>query len=200
MKIPSESDLLQIQKFSPDLQGVFKLSDLQIILKSENLPTLYNRINRLVKAGVLKRFCKGVFTTENYSSEVLSSAINSDAYLSIGTVLAKEGLIGTVPEKRIMAVKPGRNRRYRRDDLVIDHFGTSRKQYFGFSIVNGVKYADCEKAYIDTLYYYMKGRRFSFNPASDVDVTRLDRRKVEKYLKQYKNSRFVKFCKGLLRG
>src|SRR3989339_939016 len=193
-----ESDILRVQQLSPVLNGVFKLSDLQIVLASRNLKTLHNRITRLIKTGLLKRCRNGIYTAEGFSRETLSIRINPDAYFSLGTVLAANALIGTTPEKRLYAVKTGRSRCFKHADLVIEHLGISEALYFGFTEIQGVKYADSEKAYLDTLYYYMKGRRFSFNPMIDVDIRRLNRSRMNRYLTFYKNNRFVKFCRNLL--
>lgn len=200
-KVSSEdNDILKIQKISDDLQGVFKISDLHIMLKSKNLATLHNRINRLENIGVLQRFCRGIYIAKNFSKETLSSTINPSAYISLGSILAKNGLIGTVPINRIFAVRVGRIRNYISPDLAISHFGISSHLYFGFEKKKGILYADNEKAYIDTLYYSMKGHKFSFDPLSDVDVTQLNRKVFYNYLSKYKNKRFVKFCKGGIDG
>lgn len=200
MKNTAATDVLAIQKFSKDLNGVFKGSDLHILLQSNNLATLHNRIDRLIRSGVLRRFCKGIYTVDGFSVEVLSGTIDPEAYISLGTVLAKHALIGTVPDRRLIAVRPGRNRRYAREDLTIDHFSISKELYFGFTQQNGIRMADPEKAFIDTLYYHMKGRRFSFNPAVDIDVAHLNARRVKKYLSKYRNGRFVRFCEAVLNG
>jgi len=192
------TDILRIQQFSLELKGIFRFSDLQIVLKSENLPTLHNRINRLVKCGLLKRFINGIYTTIDYSKEALSACINPNSYLSLGSILANKGLIGTVPEKKIYTIAVGRNRHYTNSELTIEQLGINENLYFGFMEIDGIKYADTEKAYIDTLYYYMKGHRFSFNPTVDVAIDLLDKKRIVSYLNSYKNTRFVKFCKALI--
>jgi hypothetical protein len=58
--------------------------------------------------------------------------------------------------------------------------------------------ADTEKAFIDLLYFYVKGARFLIDPLKDVNIEKLDRKKLLAYLKKYKNPKFVKFVKGFL--
>src|SRR4030042_4569708 len=120
------NDILKIQKISEDLQGVFKLSDLQILLKSENLATMHNRIGALERIGILKRFCRGIYITRDFSKDMLSSTINPLAYISMGTILAKNGLIGTIPINRLFAVRVGRNRNYKSSEFTISHFGIAQ--------------------------------------------------------------------------
>ena len=52
-----------------------------------------------------------------------------------------------------------------------------------------------EKAFLDTLYFYQKGTRFYFDIYSDIDISQLDRSIIFKYLKSYKNPKFIKFVK-----
>jgi hypothetical protein len=58
--------------------------------------------------------------------------------------------------------------------------------------------ADPEKAFIDLLYFYVKGARYLIDPMSDVIVDKLNKKRLFAYLKRYKNPKFVKFVKGLL--
>jgi hypothetical protein len=40
--------------------------------------------------------------------------------------------------------------------------------------------------------------RFVFDPRVEVDVKKLDIKKIEKYLKHYRNPKFIQFVKGFL--
>jgi predicted transcriptional regulator of viral defense system len=182
------------------MNGVFSVTDLQTIFNTKNEATFFNTVNTLQEIGVLSRFKKGVYIAKTYSAEMLSARIDPNAYISMGSVLAKNGLIGTMPDRVLTAVRVGRNRSYRDKDLEIKYFGISPQLYFGFSKVAGIKIADNEKAFIDLLYYRMKGARYSFDELSDVDLTQLDIAKCKRYLKNYQNERFVSFCLEALRG
>ena len=49
----------------------------------------------------------------------------------------------------------------------------------GFSTLkNGVRVADNEKAYLDLLYFYMKGARYVFDPLHEVRVNKLNPKKI----------------------
>lgn len=179
---------------SPKMSGVFSNTDLRTIFNCENSATFYNTLSTLQKLEVLTRFTNGIYITKNYSPTMLSARIDPKAYISMGTVLANNGLIGTVPHKLVSAVRVGRNRSYSGTELEVLHYGISEQYYFGFSVVDGIKVADNEKAYIDLLYYRMKGASYAFDELGDVDVTRLDVAKYRRYLKKYRNKRFVSFC------
>ncbi len=194
-----EADLITIQNISTDLNGVFTISDLQVILNTPNTATLHNRIKRLIKFNIITRFSRGLYVAKEYSRDLLSSKLEPDSYISLGTVLAKNGLVGTAPNQ-VSGVRVGRNREYKSEELVIKHYGISADLYFGFYVENGIKYADSEKAFLDTLYYHLRGHRYPFDPESDVDLDMLDHKRLEEYLLKYKNPKFVTFCKRILNG
>src|SRR4030095_14611221 len=80
------------------------------------------------------------------------------------------------------------------------YFSIKKDLMFGTTFLkNGVVAADSEKAYLDLLYFYMKGARFVIDPLQDVALWKLNRKKLRKYLKAYKNPKFVKFVEGLVR-
>src|SRR5215831_1168898 len=101
------------------------------------------------------------------------------------SVLAKNGLVGTIPRYSVSLVYPGRK------TTIETPFGSSVRYFsirpdliFGISTLkNGVKVADSEKAYLDLLYYYTKAARFVIDPLKDVSLWKLDLKKIKKYLK-----------------
>jgi hypothetical protein len=62
-----------------------------------------------------------------------------------------------------------------------------------------VNFATPEKAFLDTLCFYQKGWKPSFNIFTDITAARLDRGKIAAYLKRYNNPRFIAFVKGYLK-
>ena len=114
------------------------------------------------------------------------------------SLLAKNGLIGTIPEKMISAV----TRRPRREIIKtpfgsIRYFSIKKELFFGLAPYRqGIRVADNEKAYLDLLYYYTKGARFVIDPLQEVNVQKLNRRKINLYLKRYRNPKFVRFVQG----
>jgi hypothetical protein len=76
----------------------------------------------------------------------------------------------------------------------------SRELFFGFAIKKGIAIADNEKAFLDLLYYHLRGYRFAFDPRSEIDVDQLDKNRLNRYLKKYQNPKFVSFAKGVAYG
>ena len=68
--------------------------------------------------------------------------------------------------------------------------------YFGVKTIDGVRMAVPEKAVLDTLHYYRRGIRFSFDVYPDIDYSRLDKKRLMIFLKDTA----IRFLKILLEG
>ena len=187
----------KIQEFSAPQGGVFSLADLKSAIDPRNKASFYRILSQLSEAGIIKQFCRGVYVAQDFNLQVLSQRICPDSYISFGTVLARNLLIGSVPSLRLMAVKLGPSRIYEDTTYRIEHLGITKSLFMGYERINGVNIATPEKAFLDTLYYYQKGQKFSFDIYSDIDCDALDRGKVELYLNSYKNKKFVSFANGV---
>lgn len=187
-----------LQKFSASQGGVFSIAELKNLIAPNNKAILYRTLKHLEEASILRLFCRGFYVTEDFNIQILSQRICADSYISFGIVLAKNLIIGSTPEYRIQAVKKGQSRVYQNSEYRIEHFGITTELFTGYENINGVKVATPEKAFLDVLYYYQKGMKFSFDIYSDIDYDALDRGKIEQCLALYKNKRFVAFVNGVL--
>ncbi|MBI2082755.1 MAG: hypothetical protein HYT76_04215 [Deltaproteobacteria bacterium] len=198
--------LLLLQSLIPKHRGVFSTYDLANLLSANSSVALSRKLKPFLKAGLLHPFCRGYYVADNFSLEWLSQRLSPGSALSFGTVLAKKGLIGNIPQKTVYAIKIGKTRIYQSRLGNIVHFGyaspaAGRRHWFGYADwEGGILSADTEKAFLDTLYFYQSGNKFSFNIYSDIAVEKLDSRKIENYLKKYKNPKFIVFVKGVLHG
>ena len=182
---------------SSDMRGVFALSDLRNLLQADSRDVFYRGLNELQKADVLTRFSRGFYVTKGFDPLVLSQRLCPASYVSFGTVLAKELLIGSVPRYRVRAAKVGPKRVYSNEDIRIEHLSLREGLHFGYEVVDGVRMALPEKAVLDTLYFYRRGIRFSFDIYSDVDYSRLNKDRTNQYIERYKNPVFIKFARSL---
>ena len=198
MKI-TETELQSIRKLSSELGGVFTYVDLNVIFPTLHKNSFYRLLAKLEELGIIRRFIKGYYVTENFDLKILSQKICNGSYISFENVLASAGLIGTVSSKRIRAVKIGKNRTYENDSYNITHVAIARDLFFGYETVKGVKIATKEKAFLDTLYFHTRGMAFQFDLYSDMDVSLLDSNLVKQYLKPYKNPKFKKFITEYLK-
>lgn len=181
-----------ITRWTDELRGVFTLADLKVALDEKAEPTLYRTVAEMVGNGTLIKVKRGIYATPEASLTTISSRIEPKAYISTGTVLASKAIIGSIPARRVQAVKVGRPRTYRCELGTIEHLSICPHLYFGFSAVAGEQVATQEKAFLDVCYFTYRGRRFSFDPDTDINLTGLDFDMIERYLKAY-DTRFVSF-------
>ena len=191
-------DIKIINSFKEEMKGVFTLADLKNLFPLNDNKTFYRRIKALEKENILNRAVRKIYVTENYNIKMLSQKINSNTYISFETVLSEALIIGTVPEKEIKALKVGKKREYITEQGKIIHLGISGHLYFGFNKIKGINIAVKEKAFLDTLYFYLRGNKYYFDIFSDIDVEKLDIELISKYLKNYKNPKFIKFVRSYL--
>ena len=188
----------RLQELSSQQGGVFSAADLKNLIDPINKASLYRILEQMLDAGVIRVFCRGFYVTKDFDIQVLSQRICADSYISFGTVLAKNLLIGSVPKYRLLAVKKGKTRVYENSNYRIEQLRIKPELFTGYENINGVNIATPEKAFLDTLYYYQKGMKFSFDIYSDIDYDGLDRKKLIEYLKLYKNKKYVKFVNGVI--
>jgi hypothetical protein len=180
------------------MSGVFFIGDLSRLFGETNSVSLFRRIRNLEDAAIISRFSRGIYITAGFRAETLAARIIEKSYLSLGTVLAKELMIGSVPAKALYAVRIGKNRIYKGPGLTVEYVGITEPLFFGFRGNQGVRYATPEKAFLDTLYFHLRGRSYSFDIYQDIDITRVNRPFIEQWLRKYRNPRFVSFVKGYL--
>jgi hypothetical protein len=179
-------------------RGVFTSTDLRVLLGERHPSAFTRRVQTLVEAGVVQRFARGVYVRPGFDLATLSQRLAPDSYVSFGTVLARKLVIGSRPDKQLIAAKPGRAHAYRGLGFEIVHVQIAAHLDFGHTVENGVRWADAEKAVLDTLYFHLRGRRYTFDVFSDLDLSRLDRTRIAAYLMRFKNPKFVAFARHTL--
>ncbi len=192
------ADAQAIERIARAQRGVFSKADLQTLLAEAHPAAFVRRVRSLEDSQILRRFCRGWYVREPFDLPTLSQRLAPESYVSFGTVLARELVIGTRPERQLIAAKVGRARTYRGLGFEIVHLRIAPHLDFGHSVTDGVKFADAEKAVLDVLYFHLRGRRYPFDIYSDIAFDRLDRRRLGEYLSRYRNPKFVTFATGLL--
>ena len=181
-----------IYRFGADMRGVFTLPDLRALLNADSEASFYRAVKRLVANGDLIKVKRSIYALPDASLRDISARIEPRSYISTDTVLAAKGIIGTVPVRRVQAVKVGRPRRYECPLGVVEHLSVQPSLYFGFENKDELLCAAPEKAFLDACYFTYKGRRLSFDPYSDVSLDMLDPNVLEIYLSRY-DDRFRAF-------
>jgi len=192
--------LSALYPLSAQLGGVLTHMELSSLFGLTNPVLLNRRINMFIGAGILQRYCRGVYTTKEFKPTMLAQKIRTDSYLSLESALAKYLMIGTVPQFKLscLSTLPGAEFT---GEPTISYGQISEEMCFGFdTLVDGTRIADREKALLDTLYFYLKGRKYFFNLFQDVDTSQVNRKKLNRYLNLYKNPKFKTFVRSYLDG
>ena len=199
MKNPLDKTSLLL-RFAPEVGGVFSLSELSSLFDIANQQTLWLAVRQFETAGLLSRYCRGIYVAREFDSQILSAKVRTDSYISFGSALAYRRLIGTESPRLVTCVTPARAAEYS-GDVNLSYARISKDLFFGYeTLQNGVKMADAEKAVLDTLYFYQHKKNFYFNIFQDIDFSTLSRKKLEAYLEQYKNPKFQTFARNTIDG
>ena len=186
------ADYKSIQHWAEDLDGVFSVQDLKVIFKDRSDSAAFRALDFLVSSGELVRVKRGIYATPSASLTAVVNRIYPESYISTGTVLSQSAIIGSIPARRVQAVKTGSPRLFSCDLGTIEYLSIDPKLFFGFERKSDGLWATPAKAFLDVCYFYYKGRSFSFNPQSDINSELLDFDLVESYLKAY-DQRFVTY-------
>lgn len=192
----------RISDFSEDLAGIFSTYDLYNTIGSNNPITNQRAIQRQVDAGNLTRVQRGLYVAPKFDLWMLAGQLSKDAYISMDSVLSKNGLIGTLTPRHVSLVGLAPNKTIEFGGFRIDRYSISPELFFGYSYgdTQPIGIADNEKAFLDLLYYHSRGYRFAIDPKREVNLGKLDLRKLETYLRKYRNPKFVRFVEGVVDG
>lgn len=196
MKLATDTSALA--RVAAAQRGVFAKADLQALLAERHPAAFARRVAALEAAGALSRFCRGWYVREPFDLATLSQRLAPESYVSFGTALARTLHIGSRPTRQLLAVKTGHARTYRRLGYEIQHLRVADHLLFGYAIEGGVRFAEPEKAVLDSLYFHLRGRRYPYDVFSDIDYASLERARLDRYLRRYRNPKFVTFVQRLL--
>ncbi len=203
MKLQANEMILteKIVKFALPLGGVFSLSDLYQLMEEKSLSAKKKKLAKLITSKIILRWQRGIFSTQNFDPWLLAHHLNPKGYISLDSVLSKNGLAGTISKQSVSLVIPLRNRIITKNNFTFSFYKAASPLFFGYSRnEQGVAVADNEKAYLDLLYFYVRGYRFSVDPFIDVNLNKLNKEKYFLYLKKYNNPKFAKFAERMFYG
>jgi predicted transcriptional regulator of viral defense system len=154
----------------PDLEKITGLSR----------DSLYVTLKRWVDNGIIERVAQGIYVPlgSNISLENVAAQLYIPNYLSFETALAKYGVLNLIPYTLTFATTR-KTRRYILQKKEIEFRQISPELFFGFEMKNGFYIAAPEKAFLDEVYFVVRGR-------TTLDFDELDIRKLSpKTLKDY---------------
>lgn len=171
---------------------IFKTADLAILLRESNYERLKSKLSYYAKTGILKRLRKGLYAKPEYNKLELANKIYTPSYISLETVLAKEGVIFQY-YKNIFIVS------YLTRKIEVDDIEIQIRKIKNNILLNneGIIYKDnCfiatkERAFLDTLYLY---KNYYFD-----NLKNIDKKKVFEILKIYQSKALERRVDKLLK-
>ena len=190
----------KLLEFAPKIGGVFSLSELSSLFNISSQQMLWIKIKHFEEAGLLKRYSRGIYVTQNFDSMILSAKVRTDSYISFGSALAYYKLIGTESPFLVSCVVTSKASEYK-GEVNLSYARISKNLFFGTTILdNGVRMANAEKAVLDTLYFYQHKKTFYFNVFQDINFSALSKETMESYLERYANPKFKSFVRNAVYG
>ena len=114
--------------------SVFTKHELSKFFPGDSPKTFKEGLNRLVKAGILRRACRGIYVNEaassfdSYTLERVAKALRLGeySYVSLESMLSEYGVISQIPIDRLTVMTTGRNGTYTTPYGVIEFTHTKR--------------------------------------------------------------------------
>ncbi len=113
---------------------VYTLGDLAKLFPEDRPRTLQEGVNRLVKAGILQRVCRGVYvyalshSKDSHVVEQIAKALRRGdySYVSLESALSEYGAISQIPIDRLTVMTTGRKGEYKTPYGTIEFTHTKR--------------------------------------------------------------------------
>lgn len=148
------------QRLLKDRQAVIRMADLRTLLRVPLNNTLYHRVQRLIRQGILARLGKGLFAVVGSPLHdfAIANALYLPSYISLESALHFYGILLQTP-RLITSVTPRRPRRFVIGGKEFSYAHLNPRLFQGFLRRGNFLIAEPEKALLDELYLMGKGRR-----------------------------------------
>lgn len=174
--------ILEIYK---NRQTVFTLREISLLFPQIAYKNLKSKVNYFVNAGKLKRLRKGIYAKEDFDFWELANKVYTPSYISLETVLQKEGIV--FQEYQTIFVVSYLTRRikvagqeifYRKikDEILLNSLGVNGEDSYSI--------ASKERAFLDAVFLY---RDYHFD-----NLKPLDWEKIKEMEKIYSNKALIR--------
>lgn len=163
--------------------SLFTLADFGRLFGLENRQTLYKKIQRLEKAGVIQKLIKGkyyycfnpgpVFRTANF--------LYSPSYISLESALSFYSIITGFPYQ-ITSITTRKSKLVTADNREFQYSRITDKLFWGYEAKENFLIAEKEKALLDYIYFGSKGLRETI--FDEMDFSQIDKKKLFVYAKR----------------
>ena len=177
--------------------GYFTLNDFGRLFAVTNQNTLYKKIDRLEKKGIIKKLIKSkyFFLFADGNDFTTANFLYQPSYISLESALSFYGVI-TGFSYRITSLSPKKTRNITigQKEYTYSHIG--QNLFWGYEKKDDFIIAEPEKAFLDYLYFYSKGLRTLH--LDEFELSDLNLKKLLAYEKKFRNDILTKIVKKFL--
>ena len=175
-------------------RSFFTNSDISRIFDIKNTNTLYKKLQRLEKRGLIEKIGRGkyIFSLNPPSEFTLANFLYSPSYVSFESALSFYQIITGFPYT-ITSATVKKTKKYKLQGKKFSYTQISRNLFWGFEKRQDFLIADREKALIDFFYLAFKGLRQL--DLSELELSEINLSKLKQYQSGLSNKSFSKFIK-----
>jgi predicted transcriptional regulator of viral defense system len=146
--------------------------------------SLYVALKRWVTGGIIERVAQDIYLPMGspISMERLAAQLYIPNYLSFESALAGHGILSLIPYTITFATSR-KTRKYLLRKQEIEFRQIARKLFFGFEMKNGIYIASPEKAFLDEIYFWARGK--ATLDLDEIDIKKLSLKRLKDYSKRF---------------
>ncbi len=185
-----------IKDFQKKEISVFTTDDFSRLFGIRRRDTVYKKLDRLRKKGLIARVIKGkyFFTLNPPDDFILANFLYQPSYVSLESAMSFYGIISGFPY-RITSVTVKKTKKYAAAGKEYQYTRLGSRWFWGYEKKDKFLIAEPEKAVIDYLYLASKGLRPE--EIDEFDFSAVDRKKLEIYLRKAADERLMKMARRL---
>lgn len=169
----------------------FSLADFESLFPIRKRPSLYKRIQRLEKQGLINRLIKGkyLFPFNPANDFTIANYLYQPSYISLETALSFYGII-TGFSYKITSITPKKSKQIIVKEKEYCYSQIKPNLFWGYEKKEDFLIAEPEKAFLDYLYLTKKGwRKIDW---SELNLTEINKKKLFFYGKKFKDNNLLK--------
>lgn len=176
--------------------SLFTLNDFGRLLKIDKPDTIYKKIQRLEKKGIVKKLIKGkyLFTLNRPNDFLIANFLYQPSYISLESALSFHSLITGFPYQ-VTSITTKKPKIFFIDGQEFRYSQINNNLFWGFEKKEDFLIAEKEKALFDFLYFAAKGLRKI--DLDEIDLTPIDKKIFKEYLARSPNPKVLKLVKEL---
>lgn len=170
----------------------YTISDLEKIT-GQTRDSLYVKLNRFIKSGILERMGKGIYRAFITPSNIekAASSLYIPNYLSFESALSRYGILTLVPYTLTFATTR-KTRKFTIEGREIEFRQIKKSLFLGYQMEGGIYIAEPEKAFIDLVYLASRGK-------SSLDLDEIDVKKLSLSKLKVLSEKFPEYTKRYLK-